>query len=144
MKVALERINSGSEWTATDEGLLGDLLEENDRVKIAKASLRNDKRVTIVVTEEGNDVPGKLGCSTGLSDVIRKALAKGSSQEDVLASLLACPVITTTAKDGSDIKVITLPKGSLGTDFLVSLLKKKVVPAEGKKKVPSITEMLEW
>ena len=144
MKVALERVNSGSEWTATDEGLLGNLLEETDRVKIAKASLRNDKRVTIVVTEEGNDVPGKLGCSQGLSDVIRKALAKGSSQEDVLASLLACPVITTTAKDGSDIKVITLPKGSLGTDFLVSLLKEKVVPAEGKKKVPSITEMLEW
>lgn len=144
MKITLERINSGSEWTATDEGLLEDLLEGSDRIKFAKASLRNDKRITIVVTEEGNDVPGKLGCSTGLSEVIRKALAKGSSHDDVLASLLACPVITTTAKDGSDIKVVTLPKGSLGTDFLVSLLREKVVPAEGRKKVPSITEMLEW
>lgn len=61
-------------------------------IKFTKANLASTKLVTMLLTNKAGEV-FRLSCTTPLSEMVRKALAKGKEHKEVLSALLPLTII---------------------------------------------------
>jgi hypothetical protein len=61
-------------------------------VKFSKKNLASTKKVTLLLTDKKGDI-FRLSCTSPLSEIVRKALAKGKEHKEILSALLPLTII---------------------------------------------------